>query len=83
MATDVSVEETVKKIAAKILRKQDIVFSESTTFKDFGADSLDVVQILVAVEDLYGIELDDEELKKITNTKDFISYIEDKVAKKS
>lgn len=83
MTTDTSVEETIRKIAAKILRKPDIVFNATTTFKDFGADSLDIVQILVAVEDNYGIELNDEDMQKITNTAGFISYVKDKVAKKS
>jgi acyl carrier protein len=83
MSTEVSVEETVRSIAGKILRKPDIVFNSKTTFKDFGADSLDIVQILVAVEDKYGIELDDEELKKLTDTAGFVEYIKGKVAKKA
>jgi len=83
MSANTSVEESVRIIAGKILRKPDIVFDAKTTFKDFGADSLDIVQILVAVEDKYGIELNDEELQKITDTAGFISYIKDKVAKKA
>jgi acyl carrier protein len=83
MTTVLPVEETIRGIAARILRKPDIVFGENTTFKEFGADSLDIVQIMVAVEDTFGIELDDEELKKITNTAGFISYIKDKIAQKT
>ena len=82
MSTSLSVEETVKKIAARILRKKDVTFSETTTFKDFGADSLDIVQILVAVEDTYDIELDDDELQNITDTAGFVAYIERKIAEK-
>ena len=82
MSTSLSVEETVKKIAARILRKKDVTFSETTTFKDFGADSLDIVQILVAVEDTYDIELDDDELQNITDTVGFVAYIERKIAEK-
>lgn len=82
MSVEMSVEETVKKIATRILRKPDIVFTPTTTFKDFDADSLDIVQILVAVEDTFDIELDDEELQNITNTTGFIAYIERKVAEK-
>ena len=55
-----SVEETIKEIAAKILHKSDINFSDNVTFKDLGADSLDIVQMLVAIEDKYDIELVDE-----------------------
>ena len=82
MSTSVSVEETVKKIAERILRKKGIEFSPDTSFKDFGADSLDIVQILVAVEDTYDIELDDDELQNITDTVGFVAYIERKIAEK-
>ncbi len=77
-----SVEETVKKIATRIVRKPDVSFTPAATFKDFGADSLDIVQILVAVEDAFDIELDDEELQKVTNIAGFIAYIERKIAEK-
>ena len=83
MTTEATVEETVKKIASKILRNKDIEFNENTTFKDFGADSLDIVQILVAVEDTYDIELDDEELQDITDTAGFMNYVKNKIAEKS
>jgi acyl carrier protein len=83
MSTSLSVEETVRKIATRILRKKDVTFSPTTTFKDFGADSLDIVQILVAVEDTFDIELDDEELQNINDTAGFIAYIEKKLAEKN
>ena len=76
------VEETVKEIVIRIVRKPDIEFTPATTFKDLDADSLDIVQILVALEDTYDIEIDDEELKEIGNMGDFIAYIERKVAEK-
>ena len=50
-----SVEETVKNIVIKIVRKPDIEFTPTTTFKDLNADSLDIVQMLVALEDTYDI----------------------------
>ena len=77
-----TVEETIKEIAAKILHKSDINFSDNVTFKDLGADSLDVVQMLVAIEDKYDIELVDEDMQSITNTKEFLDYIERKIAEK-
>jgi acyl carrier protein len=82
MSVNTSIEETVKKIAERILRKKDIVFAPNTSFKDFGADSLDIVQILVAVEDTYEIELDDDELQNIADTAGFVAYIERKIAEK-
>ena len=77
------VEETIRKTVTKIVRKPEIEFTPTTTFKDLGADSLDVVQILVALEDKYEIEIDDEELKEIGNMGDFVAYIKRKVADKA
>ena len=78
-----TVEETIKQIASQILHKTDLAFTEGMTFKDLGADSLDVVQMMVKIEDTYGIELVDEDMQKIVNIKDFITYIEGKIAKKA
>lgn len=77
-----SVEETVKKIVIKIVRKSEADFTPTSTFKDFDADSLDIVQILVAVEDAFDIEIQDEELQEITDMGGFIAYIERKVTEK-
>jgi acyl carrier protein len=82
MPVNTSVEETVKKIVMKIVRKPETDFSPTASFKDMKADSLDVVQILVAVEDTYEIEIQDEELKTCNNMGDFIKYIERKIAEK-
>ena len=82
MSVTESVEEKIKEITARILRKTDIVFTPTTTFKDLAADSLDIVQIVVAVEDTYDIELDDEELQNVNNTAGFIAYVERKIAEK-
>ena len=77
-----SVEETIKKIVTRIVRRPDIDFTPTTTFKDLGADSLDVVQILVALEDTFDIEIVDEELQEVTNMGDFVAYVERKIAEK-
>ena len=77
-----SVEETIKEIAAKILHKPAIDFSDKITFKDLGADSLDIVQMLVAIEDKYNIEMVDEDMQNIKNTREFVRYIERKIAEK-
>ena len=82
MSAEMSIEEKVKSIVLKIVRKPDIDFAAATTFKDLNADSLDVVQMLVALEDAYDIEIDDQELQSVTNMGEFINYIERKVAEK-
>lgn len=78
-----SVEETVRKIVTRIVRKPEADFAAGTTFKDLEADSLDIVQILVAIEDAYNIEINDEELRAISNMAGFINYIERKIAEKA
>ena len=77
-----SVEETVKQVVMKITRKSDVDFTPTTTFKDLNADSLDIVQILVALEDEFDIEIQDEELQEVTDMGGFIAYIERKAAEK-
>ncbi len=77
-----SVEETVKKIVIRIVRKPDIDFTPTATFKDLKADSLDIVQILVAVEDTFDIEILDEELQAITDMGGFVACIERKITEK-
>jgi acyl carrier protein len=84
MTTDktVAVEETLRKIVAKIIRKEDVVLDPNTSFKELGADSLDIVQIMVALEEAYDIELVDEEMKSINNLGSFIDYVKKKIAEK-
>lgn len=82
MYTTTSIEETVKNIVLKIIKKPQIDFSATASFKDMKADSLDVLQIIVAVEDTYGITIKDEELKKCGNIGDFIDLITNKLKNK-
>lgn len=77
-----TVEETIRQIVTRIVRKPDLNFRPDATFKDFEADSLDIVQILVAVEDHYDIEIDDDEIKDVANMGGFVEYVERKVAEK-
>ena len=77
-----SVEETMQKIVTRIIRKDDIDLTSTATFKDVGADSLDIVQILVALEEAFDIELVDEELKAVNNMAEFVAYVKGKVAEK-
>lgn len=82
MSAEMTVEERVKQIVTKIVRKTDADFVPSATFKDLNADSLDIVQILVAVEDAFDIEIQDEEIQKVTDMGGFVAYIERKIAEK-
>ncbi len=77
-----SVEEQVKDIVAKIVHVDKGVITREGTFKDIKADSLDIVQALVAVEDAFDIEIPDEEAQKFQSFGDFISYVEKQVTEK-
>jgi len=76
------IEDVVRNTVTRITRKDISQFTRNTTFKDLEADSLDIVQILVALEDHFDIEIMDEELEDITNMGKFIDYIDRKVAEK-
>lgn len=77
-----SVEEQVKEIVAKIVHVDKNLMTRESTFKDMKADSLDMVQALVAVEDRFDIEIPDEEAQKFQNFGDFINYVESHIAEK-
>lgn len=77
-----SVETAVKEIVVKIVHKPEAEFSSASSFKDLGADSLDVVQILVALEDAFNIEITEDDLKDVKNMGDFVACVERKVAEK-
>jgi acyl carrier protein len=76
----VTVEEQVREIVARITHVDKSVITRESTFKEIKADSLDIVQALVAVEEAFGIEIPDEEAQKFQNFGDFVSYVEGRVA---
>jgi acyl carrier protein len=76
MGTDTTVEQTIKEIVVGILHCKEEDLKPETTWKDLEADSLDLVQILVALEEKYGIEISDEAAEKFTNFGEIIKYIE-------
>ena len=75
-----TVEEQVREIVAKITHVDKSIITRQSTFKEIKADSLDIVQALVAVEETFGIEIPDEEAQKFQNFGDFVSYVENRVA---
>jgi acyl carrier protein len=74
-----SVEEKVKSIIVEQLGVQaDEVKPEASFVDDLGADSLDTVELVMAFEEAFGIEIPDEDAEKIQKVKDAVSYIEGK-----
>jgi len=77
-----STEESIKDIVVKIVHCDKNVLTPESTFKELNADSLDIVQILVALEDNFGIEIPEEDAQKFTNFGDVVTYVDRKVAEK-
>jgi acyl carrier protein len=77
-----TIEEQIREIMARITHVDGSIITRDSTFKDIKADSLDVVQALVAVEEAFGIEIPDEEAQKFQNFGDFVSFVENQVAQR-
>ena len=72
-----TVDQRVKAIVAEQLGvKEEQVTSDASFVDDLGADSLDTVELVMALEEGFGIEIPDEDAEKITTVKDAIGYIE-------
>ncbi len=75
-------EEMVGKIKALIEEQLGVdgerVTDGASFIEDLGADSLDTVELVMALEEEYGVEIPDEDVEKVTTVKDVIAYIEDK-----
>ena len=71
-----NVEQKVKEIVAEQLGKTvDEVKNEFSFQDDLGADSLDIVELVMALEEAFGCEIPDEEAEKITTVQAAIDYI--------
>ncbi|AMK30142.1 acyl carrier protein [Pseudomonas mosselii] len=71
-----TIEERVKKIVAEQLGvKEDEVKNNSSFVEDLGADSLDTVELVMALEEEFETEIPDEEAEKITTVQAAIDYV--------
>jgi len=76
MAGVADLEEKVKKIIVDQLGVDAAeVTPEASFIEDLGADSLDTVELVMALEEEFGIEIPDEEAEKIVTVKDAVAYI--------
>lgn len=73
-----TLEEKVKKIIIDQLGVDEAeVTSEAKFIDDLGADSLDTVELVMALEEEFGIEIPDEDAEKIATVQDAVGYIRD------
>ena len=72
--------EKIKKIISEQLEVDQSIITESSTITgDLGADSLDLVDLAMSIEDEFDIELSDDALEKIKTVSDLVAYIEDRI----
>ena len=72
-----TIEERVKKIVVEQLGvKEEEATNNASFVDDLGADSLDTVELVMAFEEEFGIEIPDEDAEKITRVKEAVEYIE-------
>jgi acyl carrier protein len=74
-----AIADKVKKIIVEQLGvSEDQVTPEAKLIEDLGADSLDTVELVMALEEEFGADIPDEEAEKINTVGDAIAYIESK-----
>ena len=74
-----TVLEKVKEVIGEQLGVEDLetIKPETTFIDDLGADSLDIVDLIIALEEEFDMEIPEEEAEKITSVGDVVKYIED------
>lgn len=71
-----TIEERVRKVIEDQLSvNQEQITTEASFIDDLGADSLDTVELVMALEEEFGVEIPDEEAEKITRVGEAIDYV--------
>lgn len=68
-------KKIISMIAEKLSKKENEIKLESRLVEDLGADSLDVVELIMAFEDEFGISLPDEDVSKLKTIGNIVEYI--------
>lgn len=69
------VSEVKKMISSQLGKSVDEITPDSSFIEDLGADSLDLVELIMSMEDKFGIEIADEDAEKIVTVQDAINFI--------
>ena len=78
-----SIPEKVKAVIAEQLGVKPEEVTDGAKFvDDLGADSLDTVELVMALEEEYGVEIPDEDAEKLTTVGEAIKYIDEKISSK-
>ncbi|GFR34838.1 acyl carrier protein [Thermobrachium celere] len=70
--------EKIRNIIAEQLNLDESEITEATTFEELGVDSLDLFQILISLEDEFGVEIPNEDAENIKTVKDVVDYIKER-----
>ena len=68
-------EKVKELVAGQLGKSEDEVTPDSSFIEDLGADSLDLVELIMSMEDEYGLEISDEDAEKIVTVKDAVKFI--------
>ncbi len=68
-------EKIINLIAEKLGKKKETINTKSRLVEDLGADSLDVVELIMTFEDEFGVSLPDEDVSKLKTVGDIVEYI--------
>ncbi len=68
-------DKIIELIADKLCKKKEQITMAARLVEDLGADSLDVVELIMAFEDEFGVSLPDEEIAKMKSVGDIVAFI--------
>ncbi len=77
-----AVEDKIREIVVDQLGvSAEEVVPEATFIDDLGADSLDIVELVMAIEEEFGLEIADDDAEKIQSIQDAITYVDERTSK--